>query len=245
MSLSIHPGDALSGSLRGLPDGEVKRAAIKAELNAQAKQPYVTQVMVDAQRAINLTGLERGLQHAKRFGADVVVIDHIDHVDASADGWSNSFANSKAVNHALLRMAQDNDLLIVATSQLNNAMMGGRQDHLARYQPPREHHVFMGGIKRQVATGMIGLFRPMRARGPEESNADFTALVKGARAGTIEPSRVLEPFTIGVNAMKLRNYGSREGQRTTLAFVNGRVTDMPERDRWVTAGGKPREVDRR
>jgi hypothetical protein len=92
---------------------------------------------------------------------------------------------------------------------------------------------------------MIGLFRPIRARGAEESDADFKALVKGARAGTIEPSRVLEPFAMGVNAMKLRNYGIREGQRTILAFVQGRVTEMPERDRWVTASGTPREVVRR
>jgi len=192
---------------------------------------------------IALAGLERGLQRAKSFGADVVVIDHIDHVDATP-GAGADFSNTKQVNHALLRMAQDNDLLIVAASQLNNSTIAGGQDHLARYQPPRDHHVFMGGIKRQVATGMIGLYRPLRDRGPDESDVEFTELVKRARAGIIEPNRVLEPYAVGVNAMKLRNFGAREGQRVTLAFLHGRVTDMPERDRWSTAGGVATELTR-
>jgi hypothetical protein len=242
MSLAIHPGEALSGNLRTLPDGQKLRGKIKMALVAQAKPPFVHTVMIDEQRAIAVGGLHEGLRNAKAFGADVVVIDHIDHVDANAQ--KSDFASSKLVNHALLRMAQDNDLLIVATSQLNNGTVAGGQDHLARYQPPREHHVFMGGIKRQVATGMIGLFRPIRERLADETDAEFTELVKRARAGTVEPSRVLEPYAMGVNAMKLRNYGAREGQRTTLAFLQGRVADMPERDRWTTSGGQPREVVR-
>lgn len=243
MQLEIHPGEALSGNLRTLPDGEVQRGAIKDAIRAQIQSPYVDQIMIDAQRVIALPGLERGLQQAKRFGADVIVIDHIDHVDASL-GSGSDFASTKAVNHALLRMAQDNELLVIATSQLNNSAVAGGQDHLARYQPPREQHVFMGGVKRQVATGMVGLFRPIRERAADETGAEFIELVKRARAGTVEPSRVLEPYAIGVNAMKLRNFGAREGQRTMLAFLHGRVADMPERDRWSTSGGQPREVVR-
>jgi replicative DNA helicase len=241
MSIGIHPGEALSGNLRTLEDGQLLRGRIKMALVAQAKPPFVDTVMIDEQRAIAVAGLEKGLRKAKAFGADVVVIDHIDHVDA--DAQKSDFANSKLVNHALLRMAQDDDLLIVATSQLNNQVIAG-QDHLARYQAPREHHVFMGGIKRQVATGMIGLYRPVRERRVDETDAQFIDLVKRARAGTVEPSRVLEPYAIGVNAMKLRNFGAREGQRTTLAFLHGRVEDMPERDRWTTSGGQPREIIR-
>jgi hypothetical protein len=241
MSLDMHPGEALSGNLRTLPGGEAKREAIKAALIAQVKAPYSDRVKIGEQRVIALPGLEKGLRQAKAFGADVVVIDHIDHVDAAG---SDTFAGTKAVNHALLRMAQDNELLIVASSQLNNQVIVG-QDHLARYQPPREHHVFMGGVKRQVATGMLGLYRPLRERSAEETDAGFTDLVKRARIGTVEANRVLEPHAMGVNAMKLRNFGAREGQRTTLAFVNGRVTELSERDRWTTAGGTPREVDTR
>lgn len=242
MALGVHPGDALSGNLRSMPDGEAVRAALRAELMAQAKPPYTEQVMVDEQRAINILGLERGLQKAKAFGADVVIVDHIDHVEPDAGASNNGYADAKAVNHAALRMAQDNGMLLVCTSQLNNAIVAGGQDHLARYQPPREHHVLMGGKKREVCTGMIGLFRPTRAMRPDETPESYAAAVKAARAGTAEPHTALEPHVMGVNAMKLRNYGHREGQRLKLAFVNGRVEDVAEKDRYTTGSGYVRQV---
>lgn len=242
MSLSVHPGDALSGHLRSTPDGETTRAALTSALVDQAKPPFVDRVMIDEQRAINIGGLERGLQRAKAFGADVVVIDHIDHIEPIAGTTSNLYADAKAVNHAALRMAQDNGMLLVCTSQLNNSVVAGGQDHLGRYQPPREHHVLMGGKKREVATGMIGLYRPIRPRKPTESEDEFVSLLKQARSGNVEPHHVLEPSTMGVNAMKLRNYGSREGQRVSLGFFNGRVDDLAECDRWTTEGGRAREV---
>lgn len=242
MALEIHPGDALSGNLRAMPNGEAMRKALHAEIMAQAKKPYVEHVRVSSQRAINLRGLESGLMDAKAFGADVVIIDHIDHIEPNAGASNNGYADAKAVNHAALRMAQDNGLLLVCTSQLNNAIVSNGQDHLARYQAPREHHVLMGGKKREVATGMIGLFRPIRAKAMNESPEDYASALKAARSGMAEPHTVLEPHVVGVNAMKLRNYGQKEGQRVTLAFENGRVTDLPEKDQWETGTYYPRKV---
>lgn len=241
-ALSIHPGDALSGNLRVVADGEAKRNSIKAALIDQAKAPYVDHVMIDEQRAINVKGLETGLQKAKRFGADVVIVDHIDHIEPNGGKSTNGYGNAVAVNDAALRMAQDNGMLLVCTSQLNNAIVGNGQDHLARYQPPREHHVLMGSKKREVCTGMIGLFRPIRGKRIDESPEEFVALVKKARKGAIEPHHLLEPFTMGVNAMKLRNYGSREGQRVRLGFFNGQVEELREADRWTTASNRPRQL---
>jgi hypothetical protein len=241
MALEIHPGDALSGQLRAMPNGDAHAEALKLEMLAQTHTPYSERVMIGSERAINVAGLEGALMRAKAFRADVVIIDHIDHIEPNA-GNGNGYADAKAVNHALLRMAQDNGLLIVATSQLNNAVVGGGQDHLARYQPPREHHVLMGGKKREVATGMIGLFRPTRAQLPNESGEEFAAALKAARAGHAEPHTVLEPHVVGVSAMKLRNYGQHEGKRVTLGFRSGRVVDMLERDKYTTTGGYVRKV---
>lgn len=242
MSLGIHPGDALSGKIRDMPNGKALAEALKAEMRAQAQPPYVDHVMIGSQRAINVKGLEKGLQQAKAFRADVVLIDHIDHIEPNAGASNNGYGDATAVQHAAARMVQDNGLLIVATSQLNNSIVANGQDHLARYQAPREHHVLMGGKKREVATGMIGLFRPLRAKLSNESPEEYAAALKGARAGLQEPHTVLEPHVMGVNAMKLRNYGQKEGQRVTLAFENGRVTDLPEKDQWETGNYYPRKV---
>ena len=38
-------------------------------------------VMIAEQRAINVEGLKNGLNEAKAFGADVVIVDHIDHIE--------------------------------------------------------------------------------------------------------------------------------------------------------------------
>jgi KaiC/GvpD/RAD55 family RecA-like ATPase len=241
MALEIHPGDALSGQLRAMPNGDAHAEALKAEMLSQTHDPYTRRVMVGSERAINVVGLEAALMKAKAFGADVIVIDHIDHIEPNITG-GNGYADGKQVNHALLRMAQDNDLLIVATSQLNNAVVGGGQDRMARYQPPREHHVLMGGKKREVATGMIGLYRPLRAQLPNESFREFRAALKAARSGHAEPHTVLEPHVVGVSAMKLRNYGQHEGKRVTLGFQVGRVVDLLERDKYTTNGGYVRQV---
>lgn len=238
MATGIHPGDALSGELRAQPDGEAKRAVLKSELAAQLKPPFVDLVMISGQRAINLAGLTSGLKEAKAFGADVVIVDHIDHIDGGDK--QNLYAAAKAVNDGALRMAQDNDLLLLFTSQLN--MSAGKGDYLSKYLPPREDHVAFGTLKRRNATGMIGLFRPLRKRQPDESEEEYVKSLRAIRAGGGTPSDALEPNTMGVVAMKLRNYGAREGAKAYLRVERGRVFSMDEKDRWTTAGGNPREM---
>lgn len=238
MATNIHPGDALSGELRVMPDGEAKREVLKSELMAQVRPPYVDRVMVSGQRAINLEGLTNGLKEAKAFGADVVIIDHIDHIEGG-DG-TNLYTEAKRVNDMALRMAQDNNLLVLFTSQLN--MSGSRGDYLAKFLPPKDEHIAFGSLKRRNATGMIGLFRPIRKRRPDESEDDYTNALRAARAGTGTVTDVLEPNTMGVVAMKLRNYGSREGAKTYLSVHRGRVSSMREADRYTTTGGYVRQV---
>ncbi len=242
MALGVHPGDALSGNLRNMPNGDAHADALKAELRAQAQPPYVNQVMVSSQRAITVKGLEAGLREAKSFGADVVVVDHIDHIEPNGGASDNGYRDTVAVQHAAARMVQDNGMLLVATSQLNNSIVSNGQDRLARYQPPREHHVLMGSKKRDVCTGMIGLFRPLRTRGTNETNKEYLESLKAARQGYAEPRTALEPHAIGVNAMKLRNYGQNEGDKIVLAFHSGRVEEIAERDHYATGSGYVRKV---
>lgn len=239
MQTGVHPGDALSRRLRGLPDGDIKRAALKDALRSQLQPGYLDHVMVSEQRSINVKGLGDGLKEAMSFGADVVIVDHIDHI-SGGDG-SNGYADSKAVNHAALRMAQDNGLLLVFTSQLNMEIGKGK-DHLAKYLPPQPHHLLFPSTKLHIATGMIGLYRPIRARRPDEAEDAFKEAIQRARMGTADAPDALEPNTMGVTAMKLRNYGQHEGRKIKLSVQKGRVTNMAERDRYTTAvmgGARP------
>ncbi|MGN6206032.1 DnaB-like helicase C-terminal domain-containing protein [Humibacter sp.] len=233
MQTGTHPGDALSGALRADPSRADERERLKKALLSQGHPGYGDRVMVSEQRAINVAGLQSGLMEAKSFQADVVIVDHIDHIEG--DDAANLYAASKQVNHAALRMAQDNGLLLVFTSQLN--MEIAKTDRLAKYQAPMVHHVQFPSVKLQIATGMIGLFRPLRAPRPDESPDDYKAAIKAARAGTTDAPDALEPNTMGVVAMKLRNYGSREGKRINLAVEHGKVTHLPEKDRYQTHYG--------
>jgi replicative DNA helicase len=236
--LGIFPGDALSKRLLFMEGGQARRQQIMEELQTQLRPPFSDQVMIDEARAIDVDGLRRGLKKAKAFEADVVIIDHIDHI-AGGDG-SNLVAESRRVNHEALRMAQDNELLLVLTSQLNMSIMGG-SDRLAKYQPPQVNHLWLPGIKTQVATGIVGLFRRIREKLTDESQEEYMNKLKSARSGAIDPTEVLERAAMGTVAMKLRHYGQNEGKRAFLGFDRGRAIDLAEKDRYTTGNGQVRK----
>lgn len=239
METGIHPGDALSGKLRADPARDGDRQRLLAAVRSQIQGDYVNHVRVSEQRAINVRGLEAGLRKAKAFGADIVIVDHIDHIEGG-DG-SNLYAESVAVNNAALRLAQDNGLLLWFTSQLNMEIGKGR-DHLAKFGPPMQHHLMFPTAKIKNATGIIGLFRPLRAPNAGETGKEYAAALKAARAGEVDAPRALEPNVVGVNAVKLRNYGQNEGKKIVLGFSRGRVVPLEEKDRYTTGSGFVRKV---
>ena len=79
----------------------------------------------------------------------------------------------------------------------------------------------------QVATGMVGLYRPLRTPHEDETQDEYGAILKAVRAGTVDVPEVLMPNTMGVVYMKSRNYGEREGMRCFLGVEQGRVEFMP------------------
>ena len=89
---------------------------------------------------------------------------------------------------------------------------------------------------------MIGLFRPIRKPRPDEAQDEYLAALRAARSGTGQITDALEPNTMGVVAMKLRNYGAREGAKSYLHIECGRVTAMDEKDRFTTGNGVIRRV---
>ena len=238
METGIYPGDALSGALRADPTRAHERETLKKALLAQTSTAYTKSVMVSEQRAINVAGLERGMLEAKAFNADIVIVDHIDHIEGEAKG--SLYTASKEVNHAALKMAQDNGLLCVFTSQLN--MEIAKVDRLSKYAAPQVHHNQFPSVKLQVATGMIGLYRPLRSPFPGEDAKEYKIAIANARSGITDAAEALERGVMGVVAMKLRNYGQREGVRIKLAVEQGRVLHLAEKDRTGTSYRELRRV---
>lgn len=218
--LGIKPGDAFSGELRRRNDPSL--APLGDALKAQIHQDNLR---VKSVPAINLATFKAACEEAADWNADVAIVDHIDHIEAG-DG-SNQYAESMKVNRSALKFAQELGLLLVLTSQLNTDAVRGT-DYLAKFAAPREQHVKFGGHKREVATGMLGLFRPLRSPRPGESPDEYKAQLRQARNGEVEPHLALMPHTMGVVYMKDRNYGT-DGRKTLLSVVNGRVEDRDER----------------
>jgi hypothetical protein len=221
--LGIKPGDAFSGELRRTNDPRLP--ALEDALRAQVHSPMCERLRVKSVPEINAARFRAACEDAEACKADVLIVDHIDHIEAG-DG-SNLYAESMKVNRLALKLAQDLDLLLILSSQLNTDAVRGT-DYLAKFGAPREQHIKFGTHKREVATGMLGLFRPTRPPSVGEDMATYKDVMHRARAGEIEPHHALMPHTMGAVLMKDRNYGA-DGRKALLAVVNGRVVDREER----------------
>ena len=226
-SLSIDPGLVMSGDYKRRPDAADIQAKVEAALLAQCKEPFLSRVTVHGVPDVSVGALTQAVTHATEQQGEILVIDHVDHLEGAAKGRS-LYESSVEVNRAALKLAQRSELVIVAMSQANQGALANSQDHLAKYQPLKDNHVLNGGHKRQIAHGMLGLYRPVLDAPEGGTEADYEAwkeTISLARRGEREPGTALEPMTMGVNLMKSRTYGSREGQRIALAWSNGRVVE--------------------
>lgn len=234
LELGLKPGHVLSGDIHRDPDAKQQIDRIKAHIRWQVEGDFCERVRIKGVPFIGESELESCLREAKNMGTDVVIVDHIDHIDGDDESL---YQASVRVNKAALRLAHLYEPgVLLFTSQANQEAMKGGRDHLAHYQPPQPNHVLMGNTKRQVATGMIGVYRPIRARKPDETPEEYAAAIKASRAGTEEPWKALEPGVMGVNQMKSRN-GKVEGARCQLRVEAGRVMEIPEKDQHATARG--------
>lgn len=229
LRLGYDVGEVLSGAAKSWSSWPAVRNELIADLEQQRALRPGYRFVVDGQAAIRADGLAPAMHQAAVASTDLVVIDHIDHLQLGDVG--SAYEQSRRVTHQLLHLAHHYQLRLLIATQLNNE--AARGDRLAIYQPPQPHHVFMGAHKRMIATGMLGLFRPTRAGLTKDELAKV-------RAGEAEPQTILEPGTMGVVCMKHRYYGHREGSRTLLRVERGKVDDLAERDQYSTArGGQP------
>ncbi len=234
-AVGIDPGIVNGGGMLDMDPGTrvFWEGKIKGELTRQMNDAALRGFLkVKGVDAINLSRLTLATKEAADWGAKVVVVDHIDHIEGG-DGTS-LHAESVRVNKAAKQLAKEYEMTFLFTSQMNNEAVKGGRDRLAQFGPPMPHHVFMGAHKRMIATGMIGLHRKLRDPMAGESQKEYHEALKKSRDGELPPMDALEPNVMAVSVMKSRNFGAREGNRAFLSVHHGRVTDLPERDRHQT-----------
>jgi KaiC/GvpD/RAD55 family RecA-like ATPase len=234
-AVGIDPGIVNGGGLLDLPLAlrEEWERKIDAELTRQATDRGLRDyAKVKGVAEINLHRLTLAAEEAADWGARVLIVDHIDHIEGG-DG-SSLHAESVRVNKAAKNLAKKHDLIFLFTSQLNNESVKGGSDRLAQFGPPMPHHVLQGGQKRFVATGMIGLHRKLRDRDEDETEKEYAAALTQSRKGDKPPMDALAPNVMAVTFMKSRNFGAREGNRCFLSVEHGRVLPLAEKDRHQT-----------
>lgn len=218
--LGIRPGDILSGESHRMPNGAALRDAVHAQIETQFED--LGEVLrVSNEETINNVRLQKAFEEAAAWGADMVLVDHIDEIDP--DNPSDLFAESVRTVKGGARWARRYQLKAFFTSQLNNDAAKGNK--LSKYQPPQVPHFYMGQHKIHVSHTVLGLFRPIRQRRHGESVEEYRQALDAAKSGDLEPQTALEQGKMGVNLVKSKFYGEREGRRTKLSVRQGKVYD--------------------
>lgn len=225
------PGDILSGTAKlHWPDWPSVRAEVKREIDRMMRLPDDSHLYVNGQPRIVAEQLGAAFEEAREVGARLFVLDHIDQVQADR---GNAYAVSRAVVDTLEDLAKHYEIPVLVSSQLNNEVLRG--DAMAQLRPPQPQHVYQGGHKRFVVTGMLGLYRPADPQATVED-------VKAVKAGEKDALDIALPHTMGIACMKHRHYGNREGWKAMLHVERGRVTDMHARDQYATSYDEVRRV---
>lgn len=173
---------------------------------------------------IDLPALRRCFDEAAQMDASVFMVDHVDHLGTGDN--RDLYGESVAVNNALKDYADESRMLVIPSTQFN--LEAVRNDALDKYLPPRENYVKMGNHKREIATSMQGLYRPLRTNVTEDE-------LKGVRRKLVSPVTLLAPWQMAVHQMKSRKDGEGEGKRCILSTEGYRVQHLPEKDRYETS----------
>lgn len=208
-------GAFLSGDFHAWANWKEARDEMKVEIASQSKGEKFERVMFCPTRYIDAEKIYRAAEQAYKFGADIFIIDHVDHIEGAQD--RGTYEQSLQANQAILDIAQDYGFLMIPASQLNNDAV--RMSPISLHLPPRPHHVKNGSHKREKATWMLGLYRCLKLAGVSVED------MKAVNSGSKNSLDICEPNTMAVNVMKHRIYGNREGSKIYLGVERGKVVD--------------------
>jgi replicative DNA helicase len=204
------PADIVSGEYHHWPNRLDVHDRVMAALAKQEERIDLLRC-ADADH-VTVDGLRKMGEQASRWGCDVFIIDHIDHVDGNAD----LHQQSRQVTSQILSIAKATGVRFLVATQLNQ--QGLAQDRLRSHRPVREEFIKQGGHKKEIATFMFGLSRAIKSDVTKED-------LKRVRDGASEVSVIEEPYAAQVNVMKHRWYGDRLGKVRLLSWERGEYTE--------------------
>lgn len=225
----VPPGVAINRSWDEYEMGEAWRERIAEDLG-RIDDAFGQQVRFHPDKFITLDKIVTAARDAQARGSQVLIVDHVDRVETGAN--ENETLVLKRVIRRLKELARDHGLVLFVASQVNRK--GAEGDRLAKYRPPQLQHMQGSAAKEQEADCVLGLWRPIRQRLHDESTDDYKHMLAAATRGDIGPKEFTEANTMAVICLKHRT-GNHEGDRCKLAVRHGRLSEIPERDRYTTA----------
>ena len=165
-------------------------------------------------RDISAAKLPAVWKDAHRWGADLVLIDHI-HRLAEADHREIS-----RVAKMLSEMARDFHIPALVTAQLNR---GAERDPVRPMLPPVPSDIQGSAHIEQEAHVIFGAYRPLGVFTPDD--------LMQARKGLKNPYELAKPNTVGLKLMKDRIDGEYTGKIWELDYTHGRITCPMTQDR--------------
>lgn len=170
-------------------------------------------------------GLRASVEEAVAFGADVVIVDHLHHLQMT--GHANPHQALVRICQLIKELAKQHRIPILCAAQLHR----GDGDPLAPYRPPKPTSIQGGEVIRQVCDVALGLWRPLAP------GFDRTAELL-VRNGEQEIREYLEPACVGVHVLKHRVDGGQLARRVYLRWEAGRLTEptFDQRSRWRERG---------
>lgn len=154
---------------------------------------------------------------ADAMESDLIVVDHVDHVENDRGEHSSDIQVSNDLQGAALAAAKRLSIPVVLATQLNSSRAGN--DRLAHYRPPATDWLYNKGKKEQMAANILGLSRVLRTGVPSD-------WISEVRQGLRPVTDVVLDNRMAVTGMKLRYGGGMKERTVHLKYEQGRILDL-------------------
>lgn len=213
----MDPGDVLSGNWHTFEHyADLRERMVKAYREQDNPTSFYQNLRFTGFDTVGTREIQSMMEQAHDWGADAVIVDHVDEIVGTER--ATDYQVSVQVNRLLQSLAKRYGLKVIATSQTNNT--GKSTDRWRDHRNLRDEIVRYGDLKKQVATTMIGLFRPVKPWLTKEEKQQV-------EAGEKPMSEVLLPYANKHILMASRTYGSKIGNVGYLGWERGRIVDAP------------------